>query len=383
LICAPPESPSEEARKIYYHADGADDNTKPAEESNNRHTTRSTGAASSSSSKESAKKSSPIQPHVRPEIHIFSSKSRITEDSDNEIIELSSPDHNTKSRAKKRPLPDIDEVVEVEARGKRTSLRPLFDSDEPEDENKVVKKVKKGTMKKPEASAARTVKKNDKRAAEAVRGKRGGRAGGCGGKVTGRMVKSKAVITDSSSAGSDPEVAASDPAEAPLAPRPRPKPRPAYKTAGSIAKTAEITTSATADATSMQPPTDVSTESSLTAASETSTYPAAPGALPASQQVPVLSGTHEAVSAASTPQGPSVNPIPSVASMQVIGSGPPQTLPVASAAIAPPVALQRNFFEDGLLPAGEGPQAHTVWDPRLPYTDSPLQRDSKGSYAGY
>jgi hypothetical protein len=128
LICAPPESPSEEARKIYYHADGADDNTKLAEVSDNRCTTRSAGAASKSS-KASAKKSSSIQPHQCPEIHIFSSKSRITEDSDNEIVELSSPNHSTKSRTKKGPLPDIDEVVEAEARGKHTSLRPLFDSD--------------------------------------------------------------------------------------------------------------------------------------------------------------------------------------------------------------------------------------------------------------
>jgi hypothetical protein len=258
-------------------------------------------------------------------------------------------------------------------------------------------------MKKAEASTVRTVKKNDK---GAVRG-RGGRAGGRGGKP-GRAVKSKAVITDSSSAESDPEVPASDPAEAPLAPQPRPKPKPAYKTAGSVmAKTVEIPTSAT---TALQPPTDISTESSLTTASETSTYPSAPLA---SQQVPILQGTHNNVSATSTyqQQGPPVNPIPSMTSMQVASSGPPQilavtsaasapnlipsatgmqvassgppqTLTVAAAAFAPSVPLQGNIFEGGLLPAGEGLQAHTTWDPRLAYTDSAMQRNSRG-YTGY
>ena len=335
--------------------DGADDNAKPAEVSDNRRTTRSAGAATSSS-KVSAKNASSIQPQKRPEIHIFSSKSRTVEDSDDEIIEVTSP----KSRVKKRPLPDGDEVFEIEeARGKRTSLRPLYDSDE--DEKTTKKKV----------STAKTVKKNGKRAAEAVRGKRGGRAGGRGGKVP-RAVKSKVIITDSSSAESELEVAASDPAEVLLAPQSRPKPKPAYKTAGSVAKTVEITTSPTAAAMSSQPPTDVSTESSLTTASETTAYPSAPSALPTPPQAPILPGMHISPSATSTYQ---VNPIPSAASMQVIGLGPPPTLSVASAAIAPSVALQGDFFEGGLLPVEEGPQAHTTWDPRLPY--------SQGSYTGH
>jgi hypothetical protein len=405
LICAPPDSPSEEPRKIYYHADGARDNTKPADVSDNRRTTRSAGAAPSTS-KVAVKKSPSIQPQKRPEIHMFSSKSRNAEDSEIEIIELPSSNHGTKSRAKKRPLPDGDEAIEVEeARGKRASLRTLYDSDS--DEKTAVTKVKKSTTKKAETSAAGTVKKNDKRAAEAVRGKRGGRAGGRGAKG-GRVVKSKTVITDSSSADSDPEVPASDPAEAPLAPRPRPKPKPAYKTASSVvAKTVEIPTSAT---TALQPPTDISTESSLTTASETSTYPNAPLT---SQQVPVLQGARDIVSATSTyqEQGPLVNPIPSATSTQVVSSGPPQTLAatsaasapnpipsvtgtqvtssgplqtltVASTASAPSVRLQGDFFEGGLLSAGEGPQAHTTWDPRLPYTDSAMQHNSRG-YTGY
>src|SRR5882762_316747 len=190
LICAPPESPSEEPRKIYYHADGADDNTKPAEVSDNRRTTRSAGAASSTSSKAPAKKSSSTQPQKRPEIHLFSSKSRIAEDSDNEIIELPSPDHGAKSRGKKRALPDGDEVVEVEkTHSKQASLRPLYDSDS--DEKTAAKKVKKSVTKKAEASTVRVVKTNDK---GAVRGRRGGRAGGCGGKPR-RAVKSKVIIT--------------------------------------------------------------------------------------------------------------------------------------------------------------------------------------------
>jgi hypothetical protein len=85
LICAPPESPSEEPRKIYYHADGTNDNSKPTEVSDTRRTTRSAGAASSTSSKVPAKKSSSTQPQKRPEIHLFSSKSRITEDSDGAV----------------------------------------------------------------------------------------------------------------------------------------------------------------------------------------------------------------------------------------------------------------------------------------------------------
>ena len=332
---------------------------------------------------------------------MFSSKSRVAEDSENEIIELPSSGHSAKSGAKKRPLPDGDEVIEVEeARGKRVSLRTLYDSDS--DEKTAAKKVKKSAAKKAETSAARTVKKTDKRAVEVVRGRRGGRAGGRGGKG-GRAVKSKTIITDSSSADSDPEVPASDPAEAPLAPRPRPKPKPAYKTASSaVAKTVEIPTSAT---TALQPPTDISTESSLTTASETSTYPNAPLA---SQQVPVLQGARDIVSTTSTyqEQGPLVNPIPPATSTQVASSGPPQTLAVTSAAsapnlipsatgtqvtssgpppstaFAPSLHLQGDFFEGGLLPAGEGPQAHTTWDPRLSYTDSAMQRNSRG-YTGY
>lgn len=64
-----------------------------------------------------AKKASSIQPQPkRLEIHIFSSKS-CTVDSDDEIIELTSPDHGA-------------EVIEIEeAHGKHTSLRPLYDLD--------------------------------------------------------------------------------------------------------------------------------------------------------------------------------------------------------------------------------------------------------------
>ena len=108
---------------------------------------------------------------------------------------------------KKRALPDIDEVIEMEETcGKRASLCSLYDSDE--NEKTVAKKVKKSATKKVEASTARA---NDKGAA---RGKRGGQAGGHGGKP-GRVVKSKVVITDSDS---DLEVPASDPMEAPLTP---------------------------------------------------------------------------------------------------------------------------------------------------------------------
>jgi hypothetical protein len=368
LICAP-ESPSEEPRKIYYHADGADDNIKSAEVSDNRRTTRSAGAASSTSSKATAKKSSSSQSQKRPEIHIFSSKSRITEDSDNEIIELPSPDHGTKSRAKKRPLSDSEEVIEVEeAHSKRTSLRPLYDSDS--DDKMAAKKAKKNATKKADTSGARIAKKNNKKGAEAVRGRRGGRAGGRGGKASKRAVKSK-VIIDSSSSESDLEVPASDPAEAPLAPQPRPKPKPAYKGTDPVAaKTPEIPTSATIAATSSHPLTDVSTYPSA---------PSAPGAPLASQQVPVLQGTCDIVPATSTyqEQGPLANPIPSATSMQV-SSLPPQPLTVASTTFAPSIALQGNVFEGGLLPAGEGPQAHVAWDPRLPYTDSAMQRNSRG-----
>ena len=386
LICAPPESPSEEPRKIYYQADGTDDNAKPAEVPDNRRTTRSAGATSSTSSKAPAKKSSSAQPQKRPEIHLFSSKSRIAENSDNEIIELPPPDHGTKSHSKKRALPDIDEVIEMEeTRGKRASLRSLYDSDE--NEKTVAKKVKKSATKKVEASAARA---NDKGAA---RGKRGGRAGGRGGKP-GRVVKSKVVITDSDT---DPEVPASDPMEAPLAPRPRPKPKPAYKTASSIVtETVENPTSAS---TALDPPTDTSMESSLTA-SETSTYPSAPLA---SQQAPILQGMHDIVSSTMANPIPSVtntqvassglpqtlvvasaasapNPIPSATNVQVASSGPSQTSTVAAAPFAAP--LQGDIFEGGLPPAGGGPQSQTTWDPRLPYTDSMMQHNTRG-YTGY
>src|SRR6202040_47294 len=135
---------------------------------------------------------------------MFSSKSRITEGSDDDVIELSSSDHGAASRTKKRPLPDDEEVIEVEeARGKRASLRPLYDSDSDE---KAVTKVKKGAKKNEAAFVVRTVKKSDRGAAGPVRGGRGGRAGGRAGKVAARVVKSKAVITDSGSAESDQEV---------------------------------------------------------------------------------------------------------------------------------------------------------------------------------
>ncbi|KIM74957.1 hypothetical protein PILCRDRAFT_14021 [Piloderma croceum F 1598] len=57
---------------------------------------------------------------------------------------------------------------------------------------------------------------------------------------------------------------------------------------------------------------------------------------------------------------------------------PLQTLTVALTTLTPSVALQGSVFDGGLLPAGEGPQAHITWDPRLPYTDSEMQRNSRG-----
>jgi hypothetical protein len=122
-----------------------------------------------------------------------------------------------------------------------------------------VKKAKKNVTKKADTSGAGTGKKNDKKGAEAVRGRRGGWAGGRGGKASRRVVKSKAII-DSSSSELDLRVPASDPAEAPLAPQPRPKPKPSYKGTGSVvAKTLEIPTSTTTAITSSHSLTDVST----------------------------------------------------------------------------------------------------------------------------
>ncbi|KIM74958.1 hypothetical protein PILCRDRAFT_14022 [Piloderma croceum F 1598] len=150
LLCTP-ESPSEGPRKVYYHPDGA---------------------ALSTSSKVTAKKSSSSQPQKCSKIHIFSSKSCIAEDSNNKIIKLPSPDHDTKSRTKKRPLSDSEEVIEVKEAHSNDS-----------DDKMAVTKAKKNATRKAEASGVRTVKKNGKKGAEAVRGRRGGRAGGRGGKA--------------------------------------------------------------------------------------------------------------------------------------------------------------------------------------------------------
>ena len=386
LICAPPTSPSEQPRKIYHHTDGTDNNSLPAEVSTDNHrTTRSAGAAATTSSKAAPKKSSSMQPQQCPEIHMFSSKSRITEDSEDDIVELSPPDHAVTTRTKKRPLPDDGEVVMEEKGGRRGSLQPLYDSDS--NTKTATKRVRK-SVKKQEMT-----KKNVKWAAEVVRGGRGGRSRG--GKAPGRVVKSRAVIS-SDSANSDVEVPGSDPAEAPLAPPSRPKPKPAYTGANStVTKSVEISMSATAAnvpsqssvdvstefaaaAAQSQPTTDVSTESSVTTASDT---PIHAGALtmPSSQQGPMPQDPHNIVPTTSANQGLPENSVPT---MQVASSRLPQALPAVPGA-APTIGGQGGFVEAGLLPPGDFHlPSRTTWDSRLAYTDSSMQRDPR-VYAGY
>jgi hypothetical protein len=197
LICAPPESPSEEPRKIYYHADGTDDNTPSPEASSvadNRRTTRSTGAAATATSSRASTQPSSLQQQKCPEIHIFSSKSRIAKNSDNDIVEVPPSTHGTKNRSKKRPLPDDDDdVFEIDkANSKRSPFRPLFDEDD--DEKPVPKKGDKVTKKRGDASTMKAGKQKDKkRSAEVIRGGRGGRAVSRGGKRSTRAMKSKVV----------------------------------------------------------------------------------------------------------------------------------------------------------------------------------------------
>ena len=339
-------------------------------------------AAAATSSKAASKKSSSLQPLQRPEIHMFSSKSHIAEDSDDDDVELSSPDPGTKSCAKKRPLPDDKDVIEVEVTcGKRSSLCTLYDKDVKAVTKKVKKSVKKG-----EAAAVKMAKNNAKGVVEVVRGGRGGQAGGHGGKVSGasgRVAKSKAVITDSDS---DIKVLSSDLTDVPLSPPSRPKPKPAYKGANSVITGAlEIPMSAAAAAVSSQSPADMSAESSITMASETP--------IPAS--APMLQDLHDIVSVANThiahrERGPAVSPVTSTKRMQQNIPPPandiplgtslvlPQTLPAPAPPLAPPVAVQGDFFEGRLLPSGDSnfqPQPCPAWDPHLPY--SPTQRNHR------
>ena len=84
---------------------------------------------------------------------MFSSTSRITEGGDDNIVEVSPLKHATKSHTKKRPLPDDDKVIEVEAHGKRASLRSLCNDDSDDDVKGVSKKASKATKKKGEMKA--------------------------------------------------------------------------------------------------------------------------------------------------------------------------------------------------------------------------------------
>lgn len=97
--------------------------------------------------------------------------------------------------------------------------------------------------------------------------------------------------------------------------------------------------------------------------------------IPSVTNTQVASSGLPVASAASAP-----NPIPSAKNVQVASSGPSQTSTVAAAPFAAP--LQGDIFEDGLPPAGGGPQSQTTWDPRLPYTDSMMQHNTRG-YTGY
>ena len=122
---------------------------------NPRRATRSTVTAASSTSEKAPTKSSiPARPQKRPEIHLFTSSSRVADtkgDEDEDIIEISSSEHPVKSR-NKRPLSDDDNYDDdaiTESRIKHPSLRSLYDSDQ---EVKEVPKKVKGSKKKGEAS---------------------------------------------------------------------------------------------------------------------------------------------------------------------------------------------------------------------------------------
>jgi hypothetical protein len=92
---------------------------------------------------------------------MFSSTSCITEGGDDDIVKVSPLKHAAKSHTKKRPLPDDDEVIEVEAHGKRASLRSLYDDDSDDDVKGVSKKASKATKKKGETKVV--VIKEEKR----------------------------------------------------------------------------------------------------------------------------------------------------------------------------------------------------------------------------
>jgi hypothetical protein len=329
----------------------------------NRRTTRSKGAATSSTiTKASTKNTSSLQPQKRPEIHLFSSNSRTAiEDDDDDVVEVSSPEQTSKARSKKRPLPDDNEADFATARGKRPSLRSLYDSDE--DVIEVAKQVKKPLKNKGEASSKRTAD------APRARGGRAGRAVARRGRVVGR-VKSKVIITDSES---EVEVPASDPTEAPLAPPPRPKPKPAYKNANSTASIADhvtTTTPTTTPAPSL-PSTDAPTQPSLVATAETSLTTTIPVTSP-SHGFTVFRDIPQVVPTTSRPY--EENSIASSTSIPITSSTLPQTM--TGSAIPPPPAIQGDFFEGGLLPP-EGavrPQSRLGWDPRLQYASPPMQR---------
>jgi hypothetical protein len=79
---------------------------------------------------------------------MFSSTSCITEGGDDDIVEVSSLKHATKSHTKKRPLPDNDKVIKVEAHRKRASLWSLYNYNSDDNVKGVTKKASKATKKK-------------------------------------------------------------------------------------------------------------------------------------------------------------------------------------------------------------------------------------------
>jgi hypothetical protein len=392
LIGAPRESPSDPVCKVYYR----EENSSPPGETvttgpsagNPRRATRSTvTAASSTSEKAPTKASIPARPQKRPEIHLFTSSSRVADtkgDSDEDIVEISSSEHPVKSR-NKRPLSDNDDYDDdgvKESRTKRPSLRSLYDSDE---EVKEVPRKVKGSKKKAEASggvkeATKVAKKGTKKAGEAAAGGRGGRATGRGGKAAGRggsKMKSKAVISDTSE--SEAEVPAAAPSAAT-----RPKPRPAYQGANPTptatpnkapSSTAGVTPSAPMPSPTQFTTTNVATTgSSLTPALEASVETHQFGHQEPNGRNPGTVTQQElpaAVDAASMytakpdlPYGPTLTPT----------------------AMPPSAPAQSDVF-DSLLPSGDNnPRSYAHdgrdsrldypgWDPRLDHLDWDPQPD--------
>jgi hypothetical protein len=389
LIGAPPDSPLDPVREVYYRKE----NGSPPRETtmtgpsagNPRRATRSTvTAASSAFSKASTKASIPAQPQKRPEIHLFTSSSRIADtkgDEDEEIIELSPSERPVKSR-NKRPLSDDDDYDDEdtnESRIKRPSLRSLYGSDE---EVKEVPKKVKGSKKNGEASGGvkeatkvakkgskrasagleEASKKGSKRAGEAAAGSRGGRATGRGGKAAGRggsKMKSKAVISDTSE--SEVEVPAATPSAAA-----RPKPRPAYQGANpTLTATPDKAPSSTANVTPSAPvPIPIQFTTTNVATTGSSLTPALEASVEAHQFGHRESNGRNPGTVAQQEPPAAID----AAGMYAAKPDLPYA-PTLTPTVMPPSAVQSDLF-DSLLPSGDNnarSYAHDGRDSRLDY----------------